>query len=178
MGGISFSTPPGPDAGTLSVSGPAGNAPITSVLSASGGSFWSLCDRPLVRRHPTFPQTDGSFTLQKNGRRGLSGPFMVSVSTPSLMNWKNMNAINSVTRSGGPQLYLDRRTADSFLLPQARPTTSALIGAFSWTLPADSGAVHGSLLPSLQAWPASPGVLIACEYRFPYQVHRDWTRRR
>lgn len=155
LGGISFPTPAGPDAGTLTVSGPAGNAPMPSVPSASGGSSGVYGTAPLSASY--IPATGGSFTFKGTGGADV-GAFTASVSTPSLMNWTNVSAISSVTRSQGLNITWTGAPTGSFLIFEGSATTSAVIGAFTCTLPAALGQFT---VPSyiLQALPASQGYL-------------------
>jgi hypothetical protein len=86
------------------------------------------------------------------------GPFTVSVSSPSLMNWTNMSAVSSVTRSQGLNLTWTGAPAGSFLVLEGSSTTSTVIGGFTCTLAAALGQFT---VPSyiVQALPASQGYL-------------------
>ena len=55
-------TPPGPDAGTLTISGPGGNAPIPEVMSASGGSSGVYSTPASAASY--IPATGGGFTFK------------------------------------------------------------------------------------------------------------------
>ena len=98
-----------PNLGTLTISGPGGTAPATSFPAADGGPSGVYATTPLA---PSFiPPTGGTFTFHATGSRDI-GPFTVSVSSPSLMQWTNPSAyVATIARSQALTLYLDRRTS-------------------------------------------------------------------
>jgi uncharacterized protein (TIGR03437 family) len=79
------------DAGTISVTGPAGTQQIPELAIGA----YSL------QPSSTFlPATFGTFTFTGAGGKNV-GPFTVSISYSNPLSWTNMNAITSITRSQG-----------------------------------------------------------------------------
>ena len=87
-------TETGLDAGNITVTGPAGNTPLTTIPEVAGFYDASLASS-------FIPSTGGSFTFNGAGGKDV-GPFSTTVdlSTP-IFSWTNMLTTTSVTRSSG-----------------------------------------------------------------------------
>ncbi|MGB6942947.1 MAG: hypothetical protein WBE37_11155 [Bryobacteraceae bacterium] len=91
-------TETGLDAGNITVTGPAGSTPLTTLPEVAGFYDASLTSS-------FIPSTGGAFTFNATGGTSSSnnvGPFSVTVnlSTP-IFSWTNMLTTTSVTRSSG-----------------------------------------------------------------------------
>jgi len=101
-------TSTGLDAGTITVAGPSGTQPVPAIASTPGAYDTQL---------PTgfVPSTGGSFVFSGTGGRDV-GPFTATVSYSNPLNWTNMNAITSVTRSQGVTVTWTGGAPNSYVL--------------------------------------------------------------
>lgn len=159
-------TPPGPDAGTITVTGPGGSAPVSSIPSASGGSSGVYATKALAASF--IPPAGATFTMTGTGGADV-GPFTASVSYSSLLNWTNMNSLASIPRTQALNLTWTGAPANSVLFLEGYSTTPSAVAVFSCTIPAGPGQFT---VPSyiLQALPAGKGYLSmgAIEYLAPF----------
>ncbi|HTB09971.1 MAG TPA: hypothetical protein VK752_00295 [Bryobacteraceae bacterium] len=148
-------TPAGPDAGNITITGPDGSAPLQVVPSASGGSS-GIYNTPALTQ-AFIPPTGGSFTFQGSGGKDV-GPFTASVSYTSLMNWTNMSASGTVTRSLGLPIAWTGASANSFVSITGSSTTPTAVASFTCSVPAGADQFT---IPSyiLQALPPGKGSL-------------------
>lgn len=165
---ISVPTPPGPDVGTITVTGPGGSFPVTSFLSADGGSSGVYATTTLP---PSFiPPTGASFTMKGSGGKDV-GPFTASISYPSLLAWTNKSSVTSIPRTQGLNLTWTGAPAGSYLFLQGYSETPTAVALFGCTVAADPGQFT---VPSyiLQALPSGIGSLLmtAIEYIAPFSA--------
>jgi uncharacterized protein (TIGR03437 family) len=87
-------TETGLDAGNITVTGPAGSAPL-SVLEGEAGFYDATLSSAFI------PSSGGSFTFSGSGGKNV-GPFntTVTLSTP-IFSWTNMTTTTAVTRANG-----------------------------------------------------------------------------
>jgi uncharacterized protein (TIGR03437 family) len=93
-----FVAPTGLDAGTISVTGPAGTqqVPAVTIPGQSGPSG----DYSLQPSSTFLPATFGTFTFTGSGGKDV-GPFTASISYSNPLVWTNMSSITSISRSQG-----------------------------------------------------------------------------
>lgn len=129
---------PGLDAGTITVAGPSGTQPVPAIASQPGSYGNSTLPAGFV------PSTGGSFVFTGTGGKDV-GPFTATVSYSNPMNWTNMNAISSVSRSqgvtvtwsgGDPNSYVEISGTSSS--PQT-PSTPVLGAGFVCYAPVSAG---------------------------------------
>jgi uncharacterized protein (TIGR03437 family) len=165
---ISVPTPPGPDAGTITVTGPTGSAPLPSFPAANGGSSGVYSSSALP---PAFiPPTGATFTVKGTGGKDV-GPSTASISYPSLLAWTNKSSVTSIPRTQGLNVTWTGAPAGSFLLLAGYSETASAAALFSCIVPADAGQFT---VPSyiLQVLPAAMGSLsmTAIEYFAPFSA--------
>jgi uncharacterized protein (TIGR03437 family) len=88
------STSTGLDAGNITVTGPAGSAPL-STFPQTPGSYLAQLTAGFI------PTSGGTFTFQGSGGKDV-GPFNAQIVFPNpIMTWTNQSAASIVTRSAG-----------------------------------------------------------------------------
>jgi uncharacterized protein (TIGR03437 family) len=93
-----YVAPTGLDAGTISVTGPAGTQPVPEITipNTTGPSG----DYSLQPSSTFLPATFGTFTFTGSGGKDV-GPFTASISYNNPLVWTNMSSTTSISRSQG-----------------------------------------------------------------------------
>ena len=108
----------GLNAGTVSVSGPAGTLALPAVPSLPG-------DYSAVTPTGFMPASGGTFTFTGTGGADV-GPFTASVSYSNPPVWTNMNADTTVTRSQGVTITWTGGFANGYILITGTSTSPAV----------------------------------------------------
>jgi uncharacterized protein (TIGR03437 family) len=163
---ISVPTPPGPDAGTITLTGPTGSVPVTPFPSANGGSSGVYSTTALPAAF--IPSTGATFTMKGSGGKDV-GPFTTSISYPSLLNWTNKGSLASIPRTQALNFTWTGAPAGSYLFLEGYAQTPTAGALFTCTVAADPGQF--TVPPYiLQALPPGTGSLsmTAIEYLAPF----------
>jgi uncharacterized protein (TIGR03437 family) len=130
-GTIGTTTTTGLDAGTLSVTGPTGSQPLSTIPQAPGTYLAQL---------PTgfIPAVGGSFTFTGTGGKDV-GAFNVSLSYTNPLVWTNASSITSVNRSSGQQVTWTGGAPGSFVFIDGSSSSTTATAAFVCYAPASAG---------------------------------------
>ncbi len=93
-----YVAPTGLDAGTISVTGPAGTQPVPAITIP--GTTGPSGDYSFQPSSTFLPATFGTFTFTGSGGKDV-GPFTASISYSNPLVWTNMSSITSISRSQG-----------------------------------------------------------------------------
>jgi hypothetical protein len=119
----------GPDAGTISVSGPNGSI---SVPSEAPPLYTIELSANFV------PAAGGSFSFSATGGATV-GSFNVPVSMPGALTWSNQAAAANVTRSAGLPVSWTGGASGAFVTISGTSTNGVNAGTFTCAVPAAAG---------------------------------------
>lgn len=120
------------NAGTLSITGPAGTQPVTQVTSGQVLAY------SVNLPGGFFPSSGGTFTFKGAGGPDV-GPFSVTLSDPSPLVWTNQAAITSVNRNQDLTVTWTGGIPGTWVLVGGGSTTVSVSGTFLCYVPVNAG---------------------------------------
>lgn len=150
VGATSTYTTTGLDAGTITVTGPAGSQTLSPIPSLAG--FYEA-------QLPSgfIPTTGGSYTFNGTGGKDV-GSFSVSVSYTNPLVWTNSGSITAVTRANGQNVTWSGGAPGSFVYLGGTSSSATATASFTCYAPVSA---QSFTIPSyiLLALPAGSGTL-------------------
>jgi len=133
-GSSGTSTSTGLDAGTITVTGPAGSATLATIPIVAGAYEAQL---------PSgfIPASGGSFTFKGTGGAQV-GSFSVSVSYTSPLVWTNSGSISTVTRASGQTVNWTGGASGSYVYIGGSSSNSQASGSFVCYAPVSAGTFN------------------------------------
>lgn len=126
----------GLDAGTITVTGPAGTQTLTNevipTLTGPSGIY------ELQPPNSFFPTTGGSFTFTGTGGKNI-GAFTASISYTNPLSWTNMSTIKTVTRANGQPITWTGGAPNSYVIMVGSSSNSTASASFECYAPASAG---------------------------------------
>ena len=134
--GGSIPTITGLDAGTITVTGPAGPLTLTpfTVPMQTGPSGVYTATPP----NSFLPATGGSYTFTGTGGANV-GSFTTSVSIGNLISWTNQSAASTVTRSSGQNITWTGGSPNTYVYVGGSSASGAASASFVCYAPASAG---------------------------------------
>jgi hypothetical protein len=163
----------GLDAGTITLSGPAGSQQLTPAASQPG-AYESILPKGLI------PAAGGSFVFNGDGGKDVRA-FSTTISYSNPIVWTNMGLNPSVDRASGVTVTWSGGAPMSYMLISGT-STSATIGSFGSVsagficyapVSADTFTVPPFVLLGM---PAGKGSLTVENVTTPGPIYGDWTR--
>ncbi len=154
-GGGPIPTITGLDAGTITVTGPAGSQPLTEVANpltnAPTGAYSAQVANSFL------PPTGGAFTFTGSGGKDV-GSFTASLSFGNILTWTNMSSITTVSRATGQNITWSGGTPSSTVYVTGSSSANGASATFVCYAPVSAGQLT---VPNyvLLALPAGPGSL-------------------
>lgn len=138
------------DPGTITVTGPAGSATLTTIPQTPGLYFAQLSSS-------FIPAGGGTFTYSGSGGKDV-GAFTTSIAYTSPLNWTNEGSITAVNRAQGQQVTWSGGATNSYVIISGSSSAGGVSGAFTCYAPVSAGQFT---VPSyvLLALPAGSGSL-------------------
>jgi uncharacterized protein (TIGR03437 family) len=127
----------GLDAGTITVSGPAGSLTLTPLVipMQSGPSGVYSATPP----NSFLPATGGSFTFTGTGGANV-GPFTATVSIGNLISWTNQSASSTVNRANGQNITWTGGSPNTYVyVGGSSASASGVSASFVCYAPASAG---------------------------------------
>ena len=119
------------DPGTITVTGPAGSATLTTIPQTPGLYFAQLSSG-------FIPPNGGTFTFTGSGGKDV-GAFTTSVAYTSPLNWTNEGSITTVNRAQGQQVTWSGGATNSYVIISGSSTSAGVTGSFTCYAPASAG---------------------------------------
>ena len=150
-------TTTGLDAGTITVSGPNGNATLTSEASILPGDYIAQLATGFI------PASGGVFTVSGSGGKDV-GAFTTQITYPNpVLTWTNQGADATITRSSGAVITWSGGEAGTFVIIAGNTLAGSASASFTCLAPVGPGqfTVPGYVLLAL---PAGSGSLAVANY--------------
>jgi uncharacterized protein (TIGR03437 family) len=129
--GVIPALPKGLDAGSLSVTGPAGTVQLQSSSFSPGLYFAQLANSAI-------PSSGGVFTFNATGGKDV-GAFTTALNFPVPLVWANMSAITSVNRAQGVMVTWTGGATGTYVQITGSATSQLLTVAFTCNAPVSAG---------------------------------------
>jgi uncharacterized protein (TIGR03437 family) len=149
----------GLDAGTITITGPAGTQTLTNeVIPTQTGPSGVYYLQPA---NSFFPPTGGSFTFTGAGGKDI-GSFTASISYASPLVWTNMSSITSVTRASGQSITWTGGAPNSYVIMSGSSSNATASASFVCYAPVSAGqfTVPSYVLLALPATTTSGSLLV------------------
>lgn len=118
----SLPTITGLDAGTLTVTGPAGSQTLSELKNPLTNALTG--DYSMQVANSFLPATGGSFTFTGSGGADV-GAFSASVSLGNVISWTNMSSISTVARASGQSVTWSGGTPNSYVYISGTSSSSS-----------------------------------------------------